>query len=226
MPKSFIKIKPVTSNSETHNTRKIEPKYLIDTSANNISFADMSINEKRKELELLVKEKTGRAMQKKATPIREAVILLPDNNNALNVAALDNLSKELEKQYGIKTFQTHIHNDEGHINDKGEKKYNYHAHMVFDWIDHKTGKSLKLDKEDLSNIQTLTAEALEMERGLKGSKSLSLNHHEYRGFLKIKDEMVKEIKQELSIKQEQQIREEIIKQRRENKIGNSTGISR
>lgn len=226
MPKSFIKIKPVTGNSENHNTRKIEPKYLIPGSAENISFGDMTLKEKRAELEILVKEKTGRKMQKKATPIREAVILLPDDNNALNIEALSNLSEELEKRYNIKTFQTHIHNDEGHINEDGEAKYNYHAHLVFDWIDHETGKSLKLGKDEMSEIQTLTAEVLSMERGIKGSKTLSLNHHEYRGFLQIKDQITKQLKREITKEQEQKIREEIIAKRDENKRRNSTRISR
>lgn len=227
MPKSFIKIKPVTGNSENHNTRKIEPKYLIPGSAENISFGDMTLKEKRAELEILVKEKTGRKMQKKATPIREAVILLPDDNNALNIEALANLSEELEKRYNIKTFQTHIHNDEGHINEDGEAKYNYHAHLVFDWIDHDTGKSLKLNKDDMSEIQTLTAELMSMERGIKGSKSLSLNHHEYRGFLEIKDQIAKQLKREITKEQEQKIREEIIQKREnENKRRNSSRISR
>ena len=227
MPKSFIKIKPVTVNSENHNTRKIKPKYLIPGSAENICFGDMTLKEKRAELEILVKEKTGRKMQKKATPIREAVILLPDDNNALNVEALANLSEELEKRYNIKTFQTHIHNDEGHINEEGEAKYNYHAHLVFDWVDHKTGKSLKLGKDEMSEIQTLTAEALSMERGVKGSKNLSLNHHEYRGYLEIKDKIAKELKKEITKAQEQKIREEIIQKREnENKRRNSSRISR
>lgn len=227
MPKSFIKIKPVTVNSENHNTRKIKPKYLIPGSAENISFGDMTLKEKRAELEILVKEKTGRKMQKKATPIREAVILLPDDNNTLNIEALANLSEELEKRYNIKTFQTHIHNDEGHINEEGEAKYNYHAHLVFDWVDHKTGKSLKLGKDEMSEIQTLTAEALSMERGVKGSKNLSLNHHEYRGYLEIKDKIAKELKKEITKAQEQKIREEIIQKREnENKRRNSSRISR
>ena len=228
MPKSFIKIKPVTGSSEAHNTREIKPKYLIPSSNENISFGEMSIVEKRAQLEKLVKEKTGRSMQKRATPIREAVILLPDDNNELNIRALNALSDVLERKYGIKTFQTHIHNDEGHINELGASKYNYHAHLVFDWVDHKTGKSLKLNKDDMSEIQTLTAEILNMERGVKGSKSLSLNHNEYRGYLEIKDKIVKELKKEITKKQDVEIRQNIIKQRKENEDEkrNSRGIGR
>lgn len=42
---------------------------------------------------------------------------------------------------------------------------NHHCHMIFDWIDHKTGKSFKLNKYDTSKLQTLVAESLGMERG-------------------------------------------------------------
>ena len=80
----------------------------------------------------------------------------------------------------------------------------------------------------MTEIQTLTAEYLEMERGEKGSKSLSLNHHEYRGYLEIKDKLEKELKQELSEKQDKEIRIKIIENERENKnIGRNTSrISR
>ena len=47
MPKSFIKFKPITGNSEKHNTREIKPKYLIPGSAENLSYADMTLKEKR-----------------------------------------------------------------------------------------------------------------------------------------------------------------------------------
>ncbi len=225
MPKSFIKIKPVTAQSENHNTRKIKPKYLIEPSAENISFADSTICEKMQELEKLVKAKTGRKMQKKATPIREAVVLLPDDNNELNLHALNSLSAELEQRFGIKTFQTHIHNDEGHFDDE-TKKYNYHAHLVFDWIDHSTGKSLKLGKDDMSAIQTITADVLCMERGVKGSKSLSLNHHEFRGYLEIKDRLELKFDKKITQEQERKIREEIIAKRDENKSRNRARIGR
>ena len=208
MPKSFIKIKPITGNSETHNTRKIPPKYLVTPSNENLSIGEFSIEEKRKEIEEKYFRSVGQKMQKKATPIREAVVLLPNDNNRENIQKLLFLSTELEQRYGIKTFQWHIHNDEGHIENTGEVKYNYHAHLVFDWTDEK-GKSLKLNKQDMSDIQTLTAEVMEMERGIKGSKNLSLNHHQFRGFLQIKDKLEERFKRQLTREEEIEIRTEI-----------------
>lgn len=209
MAKSFIKIKPVTGSSERHNQREILPKYLINPSNNNVHIGDSSIEKKRQEIEERYFQNVGQKMQKKATPIREAVVLLPDDDNETNLQKLFLLSDRLQEQYGIKAFQWHIHNDEGHIDkDTGEPKYNYHAHIVFDWTDEK-GKSLKLNKQDMSDIQTLTAEVMEMERGIKGSKNLSLNHHQFRGFLEIKDKLEKQFKQKLTEEQEKEIRTKI-----------------
>lgn len=44
-------------------------------------------------------------------------------------------------------------------------KPNYHAHIVFDWMDHDTGKSRKLNDDDMMQMQTLASEILSMERG-------------------------------------------------------------
>lgn len=227
MPKSFIKIKPIKSSSEEHNTRKTKPHYLVKPSNENVSVGNEKIKERRSRLEKIVKEKTGRKMQKKATPIREAVVLLPDDDNEYNEKALFKLTDALKEKFGIECFQWHIHNDEGHFCEKeGVVKYNYHAHLVFDWINHETGKSYKLSKEDMSEMQTITAELLEMERGLKGSKNLSLNHREYRSFIRLKEEIEKDLKQDLSQEKQKEIRKEIIKNRDGNEGRKAKGISR
>lgn len=59
-----------------------------------------------------------------------------------------------------------LHNDEGYENPvTKERHYNRHAHLVFDWTDHETGKTVKLNKEDMREIQTQLAASLGMERG-------------------------------------------------------------
>ena len=215
-------------SSEIHNTREIEPKYLIKSEVPNIHIVDAKIEDVRKEIGKKYFDTVGQKMQAKSTPIREAVILLPDNDNDKNLENIFSLNEELKMKYGIEAFQIHIHNDEGHITLDAEKKYNYHAHVVYNWTDSKTGKSLKLGKDDLSEIQTLTANHLKMERGEKGSKSLSLNHHQYRGYLQIKDEFVKEFKIELTEKKDRELRTKIIENDREDKNNrrNKGGISR
>lgn len=213
MPKSFIKIKPVTGNSERHNLREVKPKYCIEASAENYHVSDEKIGDALKRIRENYQDKVGQKMQKRATPVREAVVLLKDDDNRKNIHKLFELSDQMEKRFGIRAFQWHIHNDEGHIDKKGEARYNYHAHILFDWTDRETGKTLKLDKRDMSEIQTMTAEVLEMERGIKGSKSLSLNHRQYRGFLEVKDQLEESLNRELTREQEIRIREAIKKDR-------------
>ena len=45
MTKSCIKIKPITGSSEKHNTREIEPKYLIQGQVPNIHIVDSKIKD-------------------------------------------------------------------------------------------------------------------------------------------------------------------------------------
>ncbi|WP_289782813.1 mobilization protein, partial [uncultured Phocaeicola sp.] len=54
-------------------------------------------------------------------------------------------------------------------------KPNLHAHIVWDWMNHDTGKSCKLDDKAMSDMQTLLAECLEMERGT--SKEVTGKEH-------------------------------------------------
>jgi len=215
MPKSFIKFKGVLSNSEKHNTREMKVDNMIEPSNQNFSAMDESIADRLEKIRATYEKNIGQKMQKKAKPIREATVLLPDDKNEVNSHLLFKLSDELEKRFGIKTFQWHIHNDEGH-KDKvtGELKYNYHAHLVVDWTNEE-GRSLRLNSDDMIEIQTLTAEILQMERGERGSKTLSLNHREYRGFMEIRDKLSLEFNKELTEDQEVKIREEIVERREE-----------
>ena len=49
------------------------------------------------------------------------------------------------------------------------------AHIVWDWMNHETGKSCKLDEKAMSEMQTVLAECLEMERGI--SKEITGKEH-------------------------------------------------
>ena len=54
-------------------------------------------------------------------------------------------------------------------------KPNYHAHIVFDWMNHDTGKSRKLNDEDMTEMQSLASDILLMERGQ--SKAVTGKEH-------------------------------------------------
>lgn len=110
----------------------------------------------------LVKERTGRAMQAKATPIREGVC------PTLPTTTIEDFAPLIQwyQQRGGKVISIDIHNDEGHIDaTTGERKYNRHAHIIFDFINHETGRSIKFTKNELDELQTVVAAALKMQRG-------------------------------------------------------------
>lgn len=67
---------------------------------------------------------------------------------------------------GLRIIRIDLHHDEGHIDLlTNERLYNHHGHIIVDWIDHDTGKSVKLNKKDTSEMQTKLAASLGMERG-------------------------------------------------------------
>jgi hypothetical protein len=169
MAKSSIHIQPVKLGSEQHNNREKDLNYVRkDLSNENSSFNSQSIAEARAFAEKNYQEKVGQKMQEKATPIREGVLLIEKHHTAED---LKKLAEKIENRFGIKTIQGYCHKDEGH-QDKitGEWKPNYHAHMIFDWTNHQTGKSVKMNRDDMAELQTMVAEHLGMERGINSSK--------------------------------------------------------
>ena len=142
----------------------------------------VSLREYYKYLGEMVKTKTGRAMQTKdrtrlnkktgknvvvrgSTPIKEGVVACKADTTMEQLQRYGELCRE---RWGITPLQIFIHRDEGHYgipNDKTTWKPNYHAHIVWDWMNHDTGKSCKLTPQDMSEMQTILAEALDMERG-------------------------------------------------------------
>lgn len=158
-----INFKPVKANSTVHNERLTELDYINeDLTSLNEQWKVDEISTRHQSIALLTKEKTGRSLQDKATPIREAVVNI---NPTHSMNDLQGLANKLKDQFGIDCFQIYIHKDEGHWQSHDNWKGNYHAHMVFDWQDKNTGKSFKLNRESMSKIQTLVADHLQMERG-------------------------------------------------------------
>lgn len=80
-----------------------------------------------------------------------------------------------------------------------EKRYNYHAHVLFSKFDLTTGKNPRLQKSDMSKIQTISANALGMQRGELWSKSKRMSHWQLKKGLDLKrDEKQKEQKKSLA----------------------------
>jgi len=197
MGKSSIHIVPVKAGSEKHNQREKELSYVrSDLSHLNSSFIVKSIAEAKQFAEKNSKEKTGRTMQAKTTPVREGVLLIGQHHTAED---LKKLAIRIEEKFNIRTIQGYCHKDEGHYDKiSGEWKPNYHAHMVFDWTDHATGKSIKMNRDDMAELQTIVAQELNLERGISSSK-VHLNAIQYKSQQEQKDlQMVYGFKKGLS----------------------------
>ena len=168
----------------------------------NSDFGNPELQAHYENIKRMVKEKTGRAMQEKererkgkngkiikvagCSPIREGVLLIrPDTT----LADVHKFGEECQRRWGITPLQIFLHKDEGHwLNGQpdpedresfkvGERwfKPNNHAHIVFDWMNHDTGRSRKLNDDDMMQMQTLASDILLMERGK--SKAVTGKEH-------------------------------------------------
>lgn len=166
--KTSINFKAVKADSEVHNFRRKTFDYICkELTPLNEYWQEDKIADRIQKIEAYCKEKSGRKLQKNAMPVREAVVVIKEDTT---MRELHNLAKKLEQELGIRIFQIAIHKDEGHADkETGEWKPNFHAHLVADWQDQKTGKTLKHQSFHYSKMQDLAAECLGMERGVSGS---------------------------------------------------------
>lgn len=189
MAQTSIHIQPVKPGSEAHNKREKELDYVRkERSSMNEYWQKDSQAARLADIKARYLATTGQQMQKKATPIREAVVVIKDTTT---MDDLQNLAQRLQQRFGVQCFQIAVHKDEGHIG-SDEWKPNLHAHMVFDFTDQK-GKSLKLGRNDMAEMQTICAEVLGMERG-KSSDKQHLSAIQYK--IKAKEEMAQVMEEE------------------------------
>ena len=203
--------------SERHNRRDAEyiaslnPRTLYvrtELSHNNESYVvpdlkGVTLQQHYDAIKAMVKQKTGRAMQEKkvtvigkngkpkerngSSPIRESVVnIKPDTT----MADLKKYTEKVCQRWGVRAIQIHIHKDEGHYtnpDDPSTWQPNLHAHIIWDWMNHETGKSFKLGKKDMEELQDMAAETLEMERGKRKSET-GAEHLERNDFIIQKQE--------------------------------------
>ena len=200
------------AQSEKHNRRDMEylnsldpAKLYIRTDLMHLNesyvapdMEGVSLQELYDSIKAMVKEKTGRAMQEKdveyigksgkkkvrqgCSPIRESVVNIKSDTT---MADLLRYTERVHVRWGIKVVQIHMHKDEGHyenVQDPATWKPNLHAHIIWDWMNHSTGKSYKLNTDDMSEMQDMVAETLAMERGKKKSET-GVNHLERNDFI-------------------------------------------
>ena len=155
-------------------------------------FGEATLTDRYNQIAAMVKEKTGRAMQTKdrervnkktgkvtivrgSTPLKEGVVVIKEDTT---MEQLRKFCEVCNERWGVTALQVFIHRDEGHYGIPGDNatwKPNLHAHIVWDWMNHDTGKSCKLDEKAMSEMQTVLAECLEMERGI--SKDITGKEH-------------------------------------------------
>lgn len=151
------------------------------------------------------KQFTGRGMQAKAAPIREGVCpCKPDTK----IEDFDKFKAWLHEK-GIEVISINIHRDEGHYDEyTGEFIHNYHAHVVADWFNHKTGRCVSLNSRECSEMQDVIADSLGMERGTPAE----LTKARHLTPLEFKAKKIGEDIEELEKRKQQLAKEEIMKQ--------------
>lgn len=151
------------------------------------------------QVEVIAKGKYGeytthKTLPKNAVPVKEAIVRIGEHTSLADVRKWADL---MEKKYGIRAVGIYVHKDEGHWdilkagqtedmyrrndgkewkrkNQFGEWEYwkpNLHAHVVFDWFDHRKGRCISLGKEVMSAMEDDLAAVLGMERGIKKAVS-------------------------------------------------------
>jgi hypothetical protein len=151
-------------------------------------FGNTTLTDRYNQIAQMVKEKTGRAMQTKdrervnqktgkvsivrgSTPLKEGVVVIKEDTTMEQLQRFCEVCKE---RWGITALQIFIHRDEGHYGNPEEAatwKPNLHAHIVWDWMNHDTGKSHKLQDTDMSEMQSVLAECLDMQRGISKAET-------------------------------------------------------
>lgn len=133
---------------------------------------------------VVTNKKTGRQRTIAGwSPIREGVVNIKPTTTMEDLLRFGNVCSQ---KFGFKPIRIDVHFDEGTVLEEepdvedGEKyhlhnsvwvKLNLHAHIVYDWVNHETGKTFKCDDKVMAEVQTLAAEILGMERGKKKSET-------------------------------------------------------
>lgn len=162
-------------------TTEKEPVYLLEKSERKPNgFELLADVDKLHEEQMSLRKKNhsrGKAPELNDS-LWEAVINLEEHHTMDDVKKVADF---IHKKYHLTPTAIAIHRDEGYT-DKvtGEVKYNYHAHVMFYTVDNGKSQMRTIGKKALSEMQTEVANLLHMERGQVNSKTVRLNHRQYR----------------------------------------------
>ena len=106
----------------------------------------------------------GFEMRSNGVPLREAIIV---GNELTTMDMIKDFCKDVKETYGMQAIHIAIHHDEGHVDRDTEVfKENYHAHIIFDCVNHDNNYSMcRLERKDTAFLQTMLSKSLGMERG-------------------------------------------------------------
>ncbi|SMO46577.1 hypothetical protein SAMN06265379_101940 [Saccharicrinis carchari] len=146
-------IQPICAETELHLTTHYN-SCVNGLHRQNRVLVKEEIASTKLKLSLLAKQKTGRSMQKHAAPVREATLVYNSNLRMKHISSLCDL---LKNRFGIRMVQIHLHK---HHCDNTLIIIN-HAHIIFNWMDKETGKSIKLHKWDMAELQEMVRNEIE-----------------------------------------------------------------
>jgi len=212
-----------------HLSRKVAPTYLIDNSERNDCnrTAEEAYQLFLNLFDKALKSYMGRTQQKIQLKddklLWEAVFNLNEEHTLDDVLEL---ARILQEKYGWIEVQTAVHRDEGYIDEiTGKKIYNFHAHIIFFMLS-PAGiymfKTRDFPKHVMSEIQTLVAHTLGMERGEKSNR-VRLNAAQYRQVAKEKSDLNLEIMR-LSLESESLLELALKEHQRNEKLENDLSI--
>ena len=190
--KSSIHFAPVTNIkfavSHSERTELSEPGYLLpkEHQLPNI-LVDGSLSENEL-AELFIKQKecmTGQAKARGSSPFWEGVVVLKNTDGEEQSKKLQAWKVAYENATGHKVLHMTIHLDEGYLDKNGKPHYNPHAHVIISRTNEKN-RIIQLKRKQLGEVQDLTAEILQMDRGStlkeRGGKRgrVHIGHKEFR----------------------------------------------
>lgn len=167
---SSINFKKSFAINAEHNDRTLPPSYLIDNEKG--AECNRSAEKARELKNQIISEaketyarRTGQRFQAKTYEWSAVCNIKPDTT----MEDLEALAKHFNDKYGFQCYQIAIHRDEGYIDEDGKEQINHHAHLEFITLDKESGKNNYrrefITPKVLRQIQTETAEILQMQRG-------------------------------------------------------------
>ena len=162
-------------------TTEKEPVYLLDKDARKPNGFELLADVDKLHAEQMELRKQNHCRGKAPElhdSLWEAVINLEEHHTMDDVKKVADF---IHKKYHLTPTAIAIHRDEGYTDKStGKTKYNYHAHVMFYTVENGKSQMRTIGKKALSTMQTEVAQLLNMQRGQVNSKTVRLNHRQYR----------------------------------------------